>query len=473
MKSVAIIGAGITGLTAAFCLRRAGFAVTVYEAGSRVGGVIQTSRHGEYLAEHGPNTILETSPKITTLLNDLGLQERRRDSDPAAEARFIVRGRQPVPLPGGALAFFTTPLFSVSAKLRLMAEPFIGRATREESIGEFVTRRLGREFLDYAINPLVSGIYAGDPARLSVQHAFPKIHNLELRYGSLIRGQFLGARARKRSGEVSKAHAKKFSFDEGLQVLPDTLHRQLGKAVELNTTVTGLQQTAAGWSVRVTGPQGASAREHDAVLYAGTAYRLAELAIEARAPVSLADFAQIYYPPVASVVLGFRREDVAHPCCGFGVLIPRIENFQILGTIFSSALFAGRAPAGHLTLTSYVGGAQNAEAAGLGESRLVELTLADLRTLLGVRGRPTFQQVVYWPKAIPQYEVGYGRFKDLMTSIENRAPGFFLGGHFRDGVSLGDSIVAGQRAAERIAGAFAGPGGVAPAPAPAHEGAHA
>ncbi|MBN2507392.1 MAG: protoporphyrinogen oxidase [Verrucomicrobia bacterium] len=455
MKSVAIIGAGITGLTAGYGLRQAGLGVTLYESTPRVGGVIQTSRQGGYLAEHGPNTILETSPRITALLAALGLEGRRCDSDPRAEARFIVRGRRPVAMPGGALGFFVSSFFSWSAKGRLLREPFIGRASREESVAEFVVRRLGREFLDYAINPLVSGIYAGDPARLSIQHAFPKIYNLERRYGSLIRGQILGARERRRRAEVSKAHAKKFSFDEGLQVLPDALHRQLGGAVRLNATVTGVVQSGSGWTVRFTDGAGPQTQAHAAVLYVGTAHRLGELAVEAAVPMPLAEFSGIEYPPVASVVLGFRREDVAHPCCGFGMLIPRVEGFEILGTIFSSALFPGRAPEGHVTLTSYLGGAQHPEAGGWGEGRLVEATLGDLRTLLGVRGEPTFQHVVHWPRAIPQYEVGYGRYKELMDAIERAAPGFFFAGHYRDGVSLGDSMVAGLRAAERVGGYLA------------------
>jgi len=178
---------------------------------------------------------------------------------------------------------------------------------------------------------------------------------------------------------------------------------------------------------------------------------LAELKVEGAAPVSLSSFSEIRYPPVASVVLGFRREDVAHDCNGFGMLIPKIEGFKSLGTIFSSALFPNRAPAGHHTLTTYVGGERYPELALLSEDKLVELVCADLKTLLGLRGLPTFRHVVVYPRAIPQYNVGYGRFKELMTKIEADAPGFFLAGHFRDGVSLSDSIVSGINISDRVA----------------------
>ena len=246
MKSVAIIGAGITGLTAAFYLKRAGVPVTVFEAGARTGGVIQSVRKDGFLAESGPNTILETSPKISQLIRDAGLESRRLDTHPQAEARFVVRDEKPVAMPSSQLGIFTSGLLGASAKLALLREPFVAarRDGAEESVAEFVTRRLNQEFLDRLVDALVAGIYAGDPHQLSVQHALPRLAQLETKYGSLIKGQFLGARERKKSGEAAKDRAPKFSFDEGLQVLPDTLAAQLGDAVKLNSPVTKLTQTA-------------------------------------------------------------------------------------------------------------------------------------------------------------------------------------------------------------------------------------
>lgn len=478
MKPVAIIGGGITGLTAGFYLQRAGIPVTVYEATGRVGGAIQSLRKDGYLAEFGPNTILETSPKITQLVNDAGLQSRRLDPDAKAEARYVVRYKRPIEMPGSPLGFFTTPLFTLGAKLAVMREPFrpVKRDGVEESIANFVRRRLCKEFLDHAIDALVAGIYAGDPEKLSVQQAFPKLAALEEKYGGMIKGQILGARERKKRGEVAKDRAPKFSFDEGLQVLPDTLHDLLGAAVRLDTSVTKLTQTATGWTAEFRDAGGVGRAEHSAVLYAGTAFRLAELTVELRDPLTpalspsdgergsegrargglldLSAFSEIRYPPVASVVLGFRREDVAHNCNGFGMLIPKVEGFKILGTIFSSALFPNRAPAGHHTLTNYIGGERYPELASLPAEKLYEIVQEDLRVLLGVRGQPTFQHMVYWPRAIPQYNLGYGKYRALMTDIEARVPGLFLAGHYRDGISLGDSIVSGVNGAERIVAAL-------------------
>ena len=453
MTPVGIIGAGITGLTAAFYLRRSGVPVVVYEAGERVGGVIRSLRQNGYLAEFGPNTILETSPKIGQLVRDAGLESRRLNPDPRAEARYVVRYRRPIEMPGSPLGFFTTRLFTAKAKLAVLREPFVPARHngQEESIAEFVQRRLGQEFLDHAIDALVAGVYAGDPYKLSVPQAFPKLAQLEARYGSLIKGQILGARERKRRGEIAKDRAPKFSFDDGLQVLPETLRAELGRAVQLNSPVTKITQTETGWGLHVRTGTAEPRAEHSALIYAGTAYKLAELAVETTTPLNFAAFSEIRYPPVASVVLGFRRQDVVHPCEGFGMLIPKVEGFKILGTIFSSSLFPNRAPAGHLTLTSYVGGERYPELASLPPEKLFELTCADLRVLLGVQGNPTFQHSVLYPKAIPQYVVGYGRYRELMADIETKAPGLFLAGHYRDGVSLSDSIVSGCNVAERVA----------------------
>jgi len=448
MKSVAIIGAGITGLTAAFYLKRKGVPVTVYEAGARAGGVIQSSRQNGFLAESGPNTILETSPKISELVRDLNLESRRVYPSPDAKKRYVVRDKKPVAMPSSQAEFLTTKLFSARAKFALAREPFVPprRDSVEESVAEFVLRRLNQEFLDRAVDPLVAGIYAGDPYKLSVRHAFPKLLETEQKYGSLLKGQFFGAGDRKKSGEISRRDARMFSFDNGLQVLTDALAAQLGDSLKLNTPVTKLTQTESGW--RVSASSGDP--EFGAVIYCGTAFKLAELKIESQTLLNFSAFSEIRYPPVASVVLGFRREDVAHLLDGFGMLIPKIEGFKILGSIFSSSLFPNRAPDNFVTLTSYIGGERQPELALLPADELVNLVCEDLRVLLGVKGKPVFTHHHFWPRAIPQYNVGYGKFKNLLAEIEAKAHGLFFAGSFRDGVSLGDSIVSSGNAVARV-----------------------
>lgn len=453
MTSVAVIGGGITGLTAAFRLKQRGFVVKIYEASARVGGVIQSLRKDGYLAEFGPNTCLETSPKITALVHDLGLDSRKMYSNPQAENRYIVRDGKPVLMPASQAGFLTCKLFSIGAKLALLREPFIGRAPAnvEESLAEFVLRRLGQEFLDYAINPFVAGVYAGDPARLSVKYAFPKLHALEQKYGSLIVGQFAGARERKRSGEVSKQNAKKFSFDEGLQVLTDALNHQLSSEIAFQTPVKRVERQNDRWIVTSETSGQEKRHEHDFVLFVAPAHKLANIELKSNGVLDTTPLQRVTYPPVTSIVFGFRREDVAHPCNGFGALIPEVERFNSLGVIFSSALFPNRAPQGHITLTSYVGGMRNPKLPLEPWPVIRKAVLEDLQKLLGVKGEPTFENHFVFRKAIPQYEVGYGRVKECMDQIEKQAPGFFFAGHYRDGIALGDSILSGENIAERIA----------------------
>lgn len=450
-KSICVIGAGITGLTAAWNLVKSGFNVTVLEADSRPGGVIRTVRVGDWLAECGPNTLLETTPILKQFFTDIGLESRKFYSDPEAKNRYIARYKKPINLPSSPPAFFTSRLFTASAKFRLLIEPFIAKGKGEESVAEFVLRRLGQEFLDYAIDPLVSGIYAGDPYKISLKHAFAKVYNLEARFGSLILGQILGAKERKKRGEISKADAPKVSFDEGLQVLTDTLANTIADRLRFNSCVQKINRQNNKYEVVYHNNGSVENALFDALVIAIPAYKIAEISLnDAGNSVDLSILRKIEYPPVASVVLGYKREDVEHPLDGFGVLVPRKEGFRILGTIFNSSLFPRRAPHGHVTLTTYIGGAQNPDLALLPESKLVEITHEDLKTLLGVKGRIQFSCTALYEKAIPQYNVGYGEFLEFMDQVESKMPGLFFAGHYRNGVSLSDSIHAGLKICDRI-----------------------
>jgi len=460
-NSVAVIGAGITGLTAAFRLKQNGFAVTLFEASARPGGVIRSIQRDGWLAECGPNTMLETSPRITHLVEDpaLGIADRRRDASPLSSNRFILKSGKPMLLPGSTAGFMKTRLFSRRSKLRLLAEPFIrGRAPEapEESLADFVRRRIGPEFLDYAINPFVAGVYAGDPEKLSVQHGFPKLHALEQEYGSLILGQILGARKRKKRGTVAKDRAKQLSFDQGLQVLPDALASELESCLRLNAPVTRVLQTKDGhWGVEA-GNRDAP-QTFDSIILSLPAHRLAELEFQTpqggQGPAdsqSLSLLKEVYYPPVASVVLGFRRQGIAHPLDGFGTLNPEVEKVHTLGTLFTSTLFPDRAPPGHVLLTTYLGGARQPELALKREDERVELVLKDLRAIYGAKEEPIFTHSFLYKQAIPQYEVGYGRYLRTMERFEADHPGIHLAGHCRDGISLADSILSGEKVAEKI-----------------------
>jgi len=449
MKPIAVIGAGITGLTAAWRLKEKNIPVKIFEAADRVGGVVQSLRRDGYLVEFGPNSILETSPVISGLVRDLGLEPRKIYSSPAAEKRFIVRGQKPIAMPASPLGIIKTSLFSPLAKLRLLAEPFISPAPEgtDESIAGFTCRRLGQEFLDYAIDPLVAGVYAGNPELLSVAQAFPKLHALEQRYHSLILGQILGARERKRRHEVSKQEAKKLSFDEGLQVLIDSLRDHLADEIETSCRIDHLERRGEHWIVE-TPHHGAA--EFSAVLLALPAHKMAALDIRSAAALDLELLRKVYYPPVATIVLGFKRFDVRHPLDGFGMLIPKKEGFNILGALFSSSLFPNRAPEHEVAITCFIGGARSPNLALRPHEDLFAMAARDLSAILNITGPPTFRHATVYRQAIPQYNLGFEKFRALMADMESKAPGLFVAGHARDGISLSDSIVSGHKIADRI-----------------------
>jgi len=442
---VAILGGGITGLAAAWELRSRGVDVVVLEAGARVGGAIGTHRDGSWLHELGPNSLLENSPDVTAFVERIGLGARRLYANPSARRRYIVRGGRLVAMPTSPLSFLTTRLFSWRAKLALLGEPWRDRgpADEEETVAEFVLRRLGGEFLDYAVNPFVGGVYAGDPKKLSVKHAFPKLHAIEQEHGSLLRGAW------KRRNASGAPKGRMVSFPEGMQELPRALAAALGDSVWLHQHVRAVVRTAGGWEIEHE-KFGVSQRLRcAAVVCALPAGALARLPFEGvPAARRLRGVGEIEHPAVVSVFTGFRREDVAHPLDGFGLLVPEVAGARVLGTLFSSTLFPGRAPDGCVGLTTFVGGVRQGAWAQLDDEEMRRVVMEELARLLGVRGAPAYVHVQRWSRAIPQYALGHGRHQAAIADVERETPGLFIGGSFRDGISVPACIAAGRRLAE-------------------------
>ena len=444
---VAVLGGGITGLTAAWHLHQAQVPVTVFEASPTPGGVIISTRHEGWLQESGPNSMLEGSAEVSALIDAVGLKPRRLYADDSAKNRYVMRDGKLVAMPTSPMAFVMTKLFSIRAKLALLGEPWRAKspADLEESVGDFVKRRLGREFLDYAINPFVGGVYAGDPCKLSVTHGFPKLHALEQTYGSLIRG------ALKRRNTSGAPKGRIISFPEGLNELPQALATALGAAVRFSQRVTTVRRVDQHWAITSVKDGATVTEKFSSVVCALPAAALAAIEFAA-VPGSerLAELLEIEHPSVTSVFVGYRREQVAHPLDGFGLLVPEVEQRRMLGVLFSSALFPNRAPEGHVALTVFIGGVRAPELAALDDDALRKLLREELGELLGVKGEPVYFSVVRWPRAIPQYTLGYARFKDIFTAVEAAAPGLYFGGNARDGISLANCIESGRRLAHAV-----------------------
>jgi protoporphyrinogen/coproporphyrinogen III oxidase len=444
---VVVVGAGISGLATAFHLQRRGHAVRVFEAAPRAGGVIGSQRRDGVLYETGPNSTLDTTPLIGELLDAAGIAAERLDATAAAAKRYVLRDGRLVPLPTSPGAFLVTPLFSLGAKLALAREPFVAPAPpdRDETVAAFVRRRLGEEFLDYAIEPFIAGIYAGDPEQLSVRAAFPRLHALEQRYRSLIRGQIHGARERARTREKAKNTASSFSFRNGMQTLPDALARALPG---LETGVRVLRLARGDDGVLTVEGERRTARAR-AVVLAVPADAAAGL-VRPLAPAAAQALDAIPYSPVAVVASAYRRADVRHALDGFGFLAPRKAGRAVLGTLFSSSMFDGRAPEDTVLLTTFVGGARNPELARATPNEIVTTVERELAALLGAAS-PRWREVVQWPRAIPQYTLGHlGRIAAL-EQAEAAVPGLFFRSNYRGGVSVGDCIKSADAGAAAVA----------------------
>jgi oxygen-dependent protoporphyrinogen oxidase len=458
---VIVIGEGITGLGIAYWLKKRGITVTVLAKDSKVGGTMKSVHDQGFLYETGANTALETTPHFQELISDLRLESEFCYANPEGKNRYILRENVLHSMPLGPGSFISTKLFSLAAKFRVMKEPFVGRAEKEESVAEFVERRLGREFLDYAIDPFVAGVFAGKPEQLSVRSAFPKLYALEEKYGGLVKGMIKGAQERRQRAEKAKDRAETFSFINGMQVLPQAIGAALGKAVLLNAKVTGIRNLTSARDEVPTEPD--SRRylieylyngkkeeiESDTVVFAIPAFDAAPI-IKLLSKDTALVLSSIYYSPVISIFLGMRREDIGHALDGFGFLIPSKEKRKILGCLWNSCLFASRAPAGMVALNAFIGGARQPELTVGSDEHIIQMTLDELKTIMQCSGKPVYLNITRWQKSIPQYELGYQQKMDALAQFEESHPGLVLAGNYRGGISVGDCVKNAYEIAEGI-----------------------
>lgn len=455
MVSVAIIGAGISGLTAAYRLRQSGVTVTVFEATGRAGGVVRSERIAGYLVEHGPSSIEGIDPITEELLRELDVEAQSCAARQPTRKLAIVRENSPRLMPGSAKAFISSQLFSLPGKLRLLQEPFIktGNPEHEESVAAFARRRLGREGCDYLLGTFVTSVLAGDPERFSIRHALLGLSQIEQRHGSLSRGFLHMARARKRQAAKSTqamqpARARTFSFHDGLQTLTDALAAALQGHIRLNASVVRLQRASMGWAV-TTRSKGREEQAHfDRVICTAPLYRLSSLGIEPAC--DMTPLREVTYPPLSLLALGFRREQVGHSLEGTAIFVPVVEGLTLRATLFSSSVYPERAPEGHVLLTNFIGGACNPAQAQLPTGELLGTILRELRPLLKITGEPTFSKHIYLNHSLPQYNVGYGRVLECIEQMEASLPGFFMAGNYRQGISVRGALLSGHEAAERL-----------------------
>ena len=462
-----VVGGGITGLAAAHHAlelareRRIALELTLVEARERLGGTIATERAGGFLIEAGPDFFLSEKPWALALCRRLGLEDRLARTEDRYRKVFVWHAGRLHPLPDGwellaptrLAPFLSSRLFSWPGKLRMAFDLVLPRGIADdESLGAFVRRRLGREALERVAQPLVAGIYTADPDDLSLTATMPRFAELEKQERSIILG-LRRARRRARETGVSGARWSLFvTLKEGMEELVAALATRLQPGtVLLKQRVAGVERRGDRW--RVATAEGADL-DADRVIVATESHAAARM-LRYVDPTLATLLAEIPYASSATVTLGYRRADVAHPLDGFGFVVPHAQKRALLACTFSSVKYAGRAPEGDVLLRAFVGGALNEAVLELDDAPLVMRARAELREALGITAAPALARVFRWPKAMPQYHVGH---LARVETIERRAgalPGLDLAGGAYRGVGIADCVRSGEAAAERALGAGA------------------
>ncbi len=451
-RRVAVIGGGAAGLVAARRLLELGLEPLLLEATGRVGGIIATVHRDGWLAEAGPNTVMEPESSVRALLDRAGLADRMIHPSDAVKRRYLVHGGRLVPVPLSPGDLVATPLFSVAGRLRLLKEPFVAKGADDpnETVEAFARRRFGDEVATRLIDPLVSGTSGADPARMLVSFAFPQLVAYEQSAGSILKGAMRARSQARRRGEVLGGGL--WSCPGGLDELANCLAASLGDRIRFGVVVRSV--TMAGNGFEVVAADGQRERV-DAVCFACPAAAFGALALDFPGGDAVGVLAAITHSSIATVSLGFRRDDVAHPLDGAGLLAPSSEGRRILGTLFASTLFPGRAPSGQVLLTAVAGGMRRPDVAAMPEGELEQLVRGELRDLLGATGEPTFRDVHRWEGAVPVATSGHAERLASIAGLEGAEPRLSFAGAWRDGLAVHEVMLGGLRAAERVAAALA------------------
>ena len=450
---VIVVGGGIAGLSAALALHGAGRDVRLLEAGPRLGGVVRTETVDGFVIEAGPDAILAQKPEGLALIGAVGVADRLVPTVPRTRTVFVLHRERLHPLPEGMmlavptriLPFLRSGLFSWPGKLRMAMDLLLPRRGHDddESIASLLRRRFGAEAVDRLGEPLMAGIHAGDPERLSIQSTFPRFVEMEQRHRSLIRGMWA---TRPRGPAASRSAF--YSLAGGLGELVDAIARRLPPGgIRLDARVSTLTRTAGAFTVRLSDGSTLAARS---VILAVPAYAAAPL-LSPLSRESALLLQTIPFVSSATVALGYRREDVAHPLDGYGLLVPRGEGLRTSACTFVSSKFPGRAPEGCVLLRAFLGGARDGDVLRGSDSELAALVRREMGAVLGLHGDPLVQRVYRWPRATPQMVVGHRERMARLDALVGGLPGLFLTGAGLHGTGLPDAIADGERAARAAA----------------------
>lgn len=426
-------------MVCAYELRKAGLNAQLIEASGRCGGVIRSERRDGFLLELGPQSFSETAP-LLGLCRELGIEGELVEAPARAPRYVLVKGAlRRVPMSPQTL--LTSSLVGAATKWSMVRDA-LGKShpsEEDESVASFVRRKFSAELLDRLVGPFVSGVYAGDPERLSLRSAFPQLYEAEKSAGSVIRGMMRAARSKKEP----RQRPTLFSFSNGNETLVRALTGKLGAAVRTGAEAIGITVTSdrSDKAFEITVREGASREiitSRHLILAAPTS--VAGQLLKTVQPAVTSILGGVEYAPVALVSLGYRRPDVGHSLDGFGFLVPRSSGLRVLGTVWNSSLFPGRAPDDNVLLTSFVGGATDPEATTLSKEKLVALVHREITPLLTIAVTPDFSNVEIYPRALPQYNLGHAERLSAIEKLRREFPNLWLAGNYLSGPSIGSCI---------------------------------
>ena len=440
---ISIVGAGISGLATAQAIltRKPDAEITLFEADQRIGGKVWTESSDDgYLCEGGVNGFLDKIPRTLELCQEAGVSPVR--ADVSAQKRYVYSRGELHKLPEKPPEFLKSRLLSVRGRLRVIYETIAGGTDNpDETLGQFATRRLGREAFERLIDPMASGVFAGDASKLSLKSCFPRIHEIETEYGSLIRGliklQLKAKREGKKNTPGPGPGGTLTSFANGMSALTDSLAGQLGSRIRMATAVNDINRNGNRYQLQLASD---GVEESDVLILAAPAHAQARL-LQAMDPALAGLLGEIPYPALSVCCFGYRKQRVGQLLDGFGFLIPSKEQRAILGTIVDSNVFPGRAPQDSVLLRSMVGGARTPELAMLPDEQLINRVRSDLQDILGLKAEPDFIRIFRHKKAIPQYLVGHAARLGAIDDKLQKHPGLVLTGNAFKGVSLNDCVV--------------------------------
>ncbi len=440
-KKILVIGGGISGLSVAYALKKKGIGVSLIEAKSRLGGVINTLSENGFRAESGSNSVMLQSQKTLDFIKEIGLDKDLVFAKPTAKKRFFVKNGKICEVPMSPPKMIFSKLFSFFGKFRLLKDLWTPSfdADADPSVDEFTIKRLGQEALDYGMNPFMAGVYGGDTSKLSARYACPAFWNLDQKYGSIIKGGMKARKEKIASGNLFKPVM--ISFKNGLVELVEKLSEHLKDNALTATKIVSIDYDMGAWRVCWTQGNTEDCDEFDEIIIAVPSNKLSSLPLPGSLEMKMAAIENIDYAPVNTITFGFKRSDIAHKLDGFGVLVPQKETkYRILGALFLSSIFDNRAPDDCVTITCYLGGKRNMELTEKSDEEQEKIALEDLQGLIGLRGAPIFNKVFKWKNAIAQYNVGYGEILEALAELEAEFPTIKLLGSYRGGVGVSACI---------------------------------